>query len=143
MSQEDNNPRRAEPDATPDLLRAIDAVVLELANILSDYRDAFVVSGGLALHLLFPPRGKRHLSGIPAATEEDPEPFERLTKDVDLILNVLVLDEMFDDRVPAIGELLIQNHYQQETRRRYWIRIVNLPGFDNTRRVPGTRALRL
>lgn len=45
MNGEDNLP--AEPDVRSDLLRAIDAVILELANILSDYRDAFVVSAGL------------------------------------------------------------------------------------------------
>jgi hypothetical protein len=129
MNQEDEKPRRVEPDVRPDLLRAIDAVVLELANLLSDYRDAFVVSGGLALHLLFPPQGTRCLAGTADAAEEEPEPFGRLTKDVDLILNVLLLEEMFDDRVPAIGELLMQHLYQQEPQKLYWTRIVNLPGF--------------
>ncbi|MCX6378791.1 MAG: hypothetical protein NT023_04835 [Armatimonadetes bacterium] len=96
------------PDVRSDLLRAIEAVILELANILSDYRDAFVVSGGLALHLLYPPRAPQHSTGITSSAEE--EPYERLTKDVDLILNVLLLEEMFDDRMQAIGELLMENH---------------------------------
>lgn len=91
MKQEDEKPCSVEPDVRPDLLRAIDAVVLELANILSDYRNAFVVSGGLALHLLFPPQGTRWLVGMADAEEENPEPFGRLTSDVDLVLNVLLL----------------------------------------------------
>jgi len=136
MNQEDEQPQWAEPDAKPDLLRAIEAVVLELANILSDYRDAFVISGGLALHLLFPQRETHRQAGTPNEAEEEPEPFERLTKDVDLILNVLMLDAMFDDKMPAIGELLMENHYQQEPRRHHWIRIVNLPGFVKPVAVP-------
>src|SRR5205823_293638 len=36
----------------------------------------------------------------------------------------------------AIGELLMENHYQQEPRRHHWIRIVNLPGFVKPVEVP-------
>jgi hypothetical protein len=127
MDQENRHPTTTE--STPDLQRAIEAVVLELAHILSDYRDAFVISGGLALHLLYPPQKIRRLAGLSDATEEEQEPFERLTKDVDLILNVLMLEDRFDENVPAIGELLLQNYYQEKHRKRYWIRSVNLPGF--------------
>jgi hypothetical protein len=129
MNQEGRNSSPTESESTPDLQRAIEAVVLELAHILSDYRDAFVVSGGFALHLLFPPQGTRRSMNTANAAEDEPEPFERLTKDVDLILNVLMLEDRFDDNVPAIGELLIQNNYQQEHLKRYWIRSVNLPRF--------------
>lgn len=111
MNQEDNKSRRREPNGTQELLDAITSVILELADILSDYRDAFVVSGGLALHLLFLPRGSLNI--VDASGEEEVEPYGRLTKDVDLILNVWMLKDMFDDSMPTISELLIGRNYHK------------------------------
>lgn len=136
MSQENLNLQGAKPDTRPDLLRAMDAVVLELADILIDYRAAFVVSGGLALHLLFPRQDSPRSVNIPDAIEESPEPFDRLTKDVDLVFNVLMLNEILDDIEPTISDLLMQYNYQQPARKRYWERVVNLPGFASPVTVP-------
>ena len=136
MNQEDEKRRRGESDTTPDLQRAIDAVILELAYILSAYRDSFVVSGGLALHLLFPPRGVKYSADIVDIAEAEPEPFQRRTGDVDLILNILALDETFDATMPAIGELLVENDYWLKPGKLYWVRTVNLPDFPAPVDVP-------
>ena len=66
-----------------DFTRAINAVLLELADILSDYHGSFVVSGGLAMHLLF------------GGDSEEGSAFARITKDVDVVLNLFLLDRDF------------------------------------------------
>jgi|GEM_PF-2925110 len=120
------------PNAS-DMTRAVTSVLLELADILGDYRDALVVSGGLAMHLLF---GSAASAAAEPGQGGDEPFFARVTKDVDVVLNLLVLARDFDDQDATIGELLTQNLYQQETRRQFWVKSVRLPGFANPVEVP-------
>ena len=68
-----------------DFTRAINAVLLELADMLSEYQNSLVISGGLAMHLLFG-TGANH-SYIDNNLEEGSEVsgdkfFARVTKDL-------------------------------------------------------------
>ena len=118
------------PDSTavqPDLTRAVNAVLLELVHVLDEYRDSLVVSGGLAMHLLFASD-----TVLPAGEERSVplhEPFARVTKDVDFVLKLVQLRDGYDDQSETIADLLGQAHYQQETRKQYWVKKVKLPGF--------------
>lgn len=109
-----------------DLSRAMIAVLIELTDVLGEYRDSLVLSGGLAMRLL--------LGGATPPSDEDrpdtEEPFARETKDVDLVLNLVRLGHDFDDQIDTIGEALTRSDYQQETPRQFWVKVVSLPGFS-------------
>lgn len=124
---------RNEFTSNSDFTRAINAVLLELSNILGEYRDSLVVSGGLAMHLLLDKR-----EGAPSLDDrlEVGSNFVRLTKDVDLVLNLIKLDQDFDDQLESIGELLAQNRYQQAVPGQFWVKGVFLPGFETRILIP-------
>jgi len=118
----------------PDFTRAINAVLLELASILGEYRDSLVVSGGLAMHLLF---GKGASSTfVGDKPEAGGEFFARVTKDVDFVINLVQLGRDFDDQLDTIGELLTQNLYQEEVPGQFWVKSVRLSGFETAIAIP-------
>jgi hypothetical protein len=127
------DPRR-QVDQASNLTRAIDAVLMDLAIILSDYSDSLVVSGGLAMHLLFGERASAPLAGDEIGGGD--EYFARVTKDIDLVLNLVRLDSDFDDQAETIGELLMRHLYQQKVPAQFWVRGVNLSGFAAPVSVP-------
>lgn len=116
-----------------DFTRAINAVLLELADILSEYRSSLVVSGGLAMHLLF---GERADALFANAKPEEGEFFARVTKDVDFVLNLIQLDRDYDAEIESIGGLLTQNNYQLEVPHQFWVKRVKLPGFVTSIEIP-------
>jgi hypothetical protein len=87
-----------------DELRAVRAVLLELAEILSEYRAGVVVTGGVIPLLLLPPE-----EGVAY----------RSTNDVDLVLDLTLLQTLEDDNSDTIHDILFQNLYQQDERKPY------------------------
>jgi len=117
-----------------DFTRAINAILIELASILGEYRDSLVVTGGLAMHLLFGEGASTRFANN--GVGEAGEFFARVTKDVDFVLNLVQLDRDFDDQSDTIGETLTQNLYQLEVPGQFWVKNVRLPGFSASIAVP-------
>jgi hypothetical protein len=125
---------RQESNHASDFTRAIHAVLLELASILDGYHKSLVVSGGLAMHLLFSEQADAPV--VDDKREKDRAFFARVTKDVDFVLNLVQLAQDFDDQQDTIGELLKQNLYQEEVPRQFWVRSVCLSGFELSITIP-------
>jgi hypothetical protein len=94
-----------EPDRfLTDELRAVRAVILELMEVLSEYRAHLVLTGGVVPHLLLPP---------------DESGVYRSTNDVDIVLDHAFLHTLEDDSQATIHEILMQNLYQQDEKKPY------------------------
>jgi hypothetical protein len=93
---------------TDDLV-AVRSVLLEVTEILSDFRECIVVTGGVTPLLLLP-------------TEEPdsngPPSFYRSTNDVDLVLDLAQL-QYLDDTSQTIHDILFEHLYQQDEHRPY------------------------
>jgi hypothetical protein len=87
-----------------DELKAVRSVILELMEILSDYREHLVLTGGVVPHLLLPPDS----SGV-----------YRSTNDVDIVLDLTFLHTLEDDTQDSIHDILFQNLYQQDETKPY------------------------